>query len=325
MKKIMGFALLSCLFSLTETQAQTTPVALSNLNTWSGQSAFIGWYNTQGNVPSGQVYGNGVQLALPQDNRFGAQIVIPTYENQIYYRRNQAGTWDPWYKVYSSANLNKTDVDFSCNLLTSKTADVSGDILLRNMNNKVGGGVSVNFSSYDAAHPGPKISSYLDYASGTNSQSRLVLSSYSGGYKNELTLMYGNVGIGTMNPQERLSVNGKIRAQEIKVEQANWPDYVFAGAYELMGLNQLKDYIQQHNHLPDMPSAAEVADQGINLGEMNAKLLKKVEELTLYLLEKDSELKNEKDKNAAQQLQLTRQQQSIDQILVRLQAADHAK
>jgi len=73
--------------------------------------------------------------------------------------------------------------------------DIRGNIYLRNMVNLVGGGVSVNFSSYDDVHLGPKIYSYLDYANGASSISRLVLSSYYGGYKNEMTLTGGNVGI----------------------------------------------------------------------------------------------------------------------------------
>jgi len=100
----------------------------------------------------------------------------------------------------------------------------------------------------------------------------------------------GDVGIGTNTPREKLSVNGKIRAQEIKVEMANWPDYVFADDYQQQTLPELERYIKVNKHLPEVPSAKEVEQNGVALGEMNKILLKKIEELTLHLIEKDKVL-----------------------------------
>ncbi|TCC97703.1 hypothetical protein [Pedobacter hiemivivus] len=102
----------------------------------------------------------------------------------------------------------------------------------------------------------------------------------------------GNIGIGTLLPAEKLSVNGKIRAHEIKVETANWPDYVFTKSYQFPTLRETEAYIKEKGHLPGIPSAAEVKANGIDLGEMNAKLLQKIEELTLHLiaLEKKNEI-----------------------------------
>ncbi len=95
----------------------------------------------------------------------------------------------------------------------------------------------------------------------------------------------GNVGIGTDVSNERLSVNGKIRAREIKVEALNWPDYVFKPDYKRISLQELDKYIKSNGHLPDMPSASEVEKNGVELGEMNKLLLKKIEELTLHVIE----------------------------------------
>jgi hypothetical protein len=97
----------------------------------------------------------------------------------------------------------------------------------------------------------------------------------------------GLIGIGTTTPHEALSVNGNIRSKEVKVEIANWPDYVFKPAYKLPSLTEVKNYIDKNQHLPDVPSEQDVTKNGINLGEMNKLLMKKVEELTLYLIEKD--------------------------------------
>lgn len=97
----------------------------------------------------------------------------------------------------------------------------------------------------------------------------------------------GNVGIGIDVPQEKLSVNGNIRAKEIKVEAANWPDYVFAKEYNLMPLADVEKFILIKGHLPEIPQASVIEEEGISLGEMNKLLMKKIEELTLHLIEKD--------------------------------------
>jgi len=104
----------------------------------------------------------------------------------------------------------------------------------------------------------------------------------------------GNIGVGTLIPNEKLAVNGKIRAKEIKVEPnpATWPDYVFEKNYKVGTLEELELFIKANKHLPEMPTAKEVAANGVELGEMNKLLLKKVEELTLHLIEKDKQLQD---------------------------------
>lgn len=102
----------------------------------------------------------------------------------------------------------------------------------------------------------------------------------------------GKVGIKTQIPGDYdLAVNGKIRSQEIKVETAGWADYVFEEDYKLPTLAETEIFIQKNGHLPDVPKASEVEANGISLGEMNKVLLKKIEELTLHLIEKDKILK----------------------------------
>lgn len=107
-----------------------------------------------------------------------------------------------------------------------------------------------------------------------------------------------NVGIGTTSPDERLSVNGRIRAKEVKVEMANWPDYVFEESYQLRDLKELKRYLSEHKHLPDVPSATEINKNGIELGQMNSVLVKKIEELTLYIIQQDERLTRLEEENS---------------------------
>ena len=83
-----------------------------------------------------------------------------------------------------------------------------------------------------------------------------------------------------------LAVDGKAIMEEIKVQvSGNWPDYVFEEDYDLRSLEETQQYIIENKHLPEIPSAEEVEENGVNLGEMNALLLKKIEELTLHMIE----------------------------------------
>ncbi len=107
----------------------------------------------------------------------------------------------------------------------------------------------------------------------------------------------GAVGIGTYVPDTsfKLSVNGKIKAKEIKVD-TGWADFVFENDYNLPTLQEVEDHIKKKGHLKNIPSAVEVEKNGIFLGEMNAKLLQKIEELTLYLIEQDKQNKEQEER-----------------------------
>ncbi len=108
----------------------------------------------------------------------------------------------------------------------------------------------------------------------------------------------GEVGIGTISTgSHKLAVDGSIGAREIKVEATGWSDFVFEKGYELKSLEEVEYHIAENGHLPEVPSEKEVTENGINLGEMDAKLLQKIEELTLYLIEQNKEIKALKAKN----------------------------
>ncbi|WP_316632567.1 hypothetical protein [uncultured Flavobacterium sp.] len=107
----------------------------------------------------------------------------------------------------------------------------------------------------------------------------------------------GNVGIGTTNPQNKLDVNGTIHSKEVKVDMIGWSDFVFKKEYNLPTLAEVEKHINEKGHLENIPSENEVLKDGINLGEMNAKLLQKIEELTLYSIQQSKEIEVLKEEN----------------------------
>jgi len=105
-------------------------------------------------------------------------------------------------------------------------------------------------------------------------------------------VLVGDQGIDDPKPHAdyRLAVDGKIVAKEIVVtDGAEWADDVFEDGYELRDLREVEDFIARHGHLPEVPAAEEVYEQGVDLARMDAILLRKVEELTLYILAMEKE------------------------------------
>jgi len=100
----------------------------------------------------------------------------------------------------------------------------------------------------------------------------------------------GNVGIGTKDAKYKLSVEGRIGARGITVELTSWADYVFEKAYKLLPLNEVEQFIKVNGHLPDVPSAKEIEEKGLDLGETNKILMQKVEELTLHLIAQEKRI-----------------------------------
>ncbi|WPU95845.1 hypothetical protein SNE25_09980 [Mucilaginibacter sabulilitoris] len=115
-----------------------------------------------------------------------------------------------------------------------------------------------------------------------------------------------------------ITPTGVVRAKQIKVETTNWPDYVFQREYQLPSLQEVKTYIDQHQHLPEVPSEEQITKEGLNLGEMNKLLMKKVEELTLYLIEKDKKETEQEQTNktlTAQISELRTRLESLSKVL----------
>jgi hypothetical protein len=304
MKRIFTLLLITSVCSLAEAQ-WINPIHLDDLNNWTSTSGFFEWYAHTNNTPNSTNYGNGIQLLLGHDTRHGAQIAIPTFDQNIYFRR-YAGGWSSWDKVWHSGNLNRSDMDFTANRLTAKELAIysdesSGGWGITHLYWK-GHSLILGSPKGSYAHnaivfrPGGASQGFLDnslsidVAHGIdNYETRIYFSGSGNSYINS-----GNFGIGVTNPQNKLDVNGTIHAREVKVDLTGWSDFVFHPSYQLKPLTEVEQFIKTNGHLQDIPSAAEVEQNGVNVGEMQTKLLQKVEELTLYVIEKDKEISEQK-------------------------------
>ena len=131
------------------------------------------------------------------------------------------------------------------------------------------------------------------YPTGTNNRLYLNLSS-----SGDVAIAYGggNVGIGIIFPSHKLHVNGNIKASSFISDTKTYADFVFKPDYNLKSLNDVEQFIKNNGHLPDIPSEKEALKNGIDLTEMNVKLLQKIEELTLYSIDQEKRIQDLENK-----------------------------
>ncbi|MCX2679373.1 hypothetical protein OOZ15_05405 [Galbibacter sp. EGI 63066] len=172
---------------------------------------------------------------------------------------------------------------------------------------------TTNYSSFFVSGDG---NAYMNFAGG-DSSSRIGFqidgSSAMSIYNNK------SVGIGTGNTgPHKLAVEGSIGAREVKIQASGWSDFVFEKDYNLPTLEEVEQHILEKGHLKDIPSAKEVEKNGIYLGEMDAKLLQKIEELTLYTIEQQKMIKEQQELVKQQQELLKQQEENFTEIVAGL-------
>lgn len=305
---IKRFYLLIFILPFTTTYGQfLTQTSSSDLNTLPNDLAFYVPNTLNAPTNFGTVLGLRFLEGAGGLSDWRTQLAFST-ENNFYYRQstNNGGTsWSSWNKIYHSGNLNNSTTDFSANRLTTKELEIySGE--------SVGGwgishlywqGHSLIMGSPKGAYahnelilrPGGADNGFLDntfsidVANGIdNYETRIRFSGSGNSYINS-----GNVGIGTIDPKNKLDVKGTIHSQEVKVDMLNWSDYVFKKDYNLPTLSEVERHINENGHLQNVPSEKEVLKNGINLGEMDSKLLQKIEELTLYVIDLNKKLEQQ--------------------------------
>ncbi|BFP41894.1 hypothetical protein FGF1_27390 [Flavobacteriaceae bacterium GF1] len=206
------------------------------------------------------------------------------------------GTSNPSEKLVVYGNISTSEGDI---LLTNSTINQedSGTIRWNEYNNG-----NPNKSGAFIRYNGDN--NYLQFLTNTETTDYEHIRIYRGG---NLLLQptSGAVGIGTISTgSHKLAVEGSIGAREIKVQASGWSDFVFLDDYKLPTLQEVEDHIKKKGHLQDIPSAQDVAENGIRLGEMDARLLQKIEELTLYMISLKKEVRSLKAQNQDLQKQL---------------------
>ncbi len=224
------------------------------------------------NDPTYYIWASGVNLGdeIPYDEWFHLSIVV-----------HKTGTDYVNVKIYVNGEFKKQH-----DMLETPDHDIFTVRYLGRVQNRYYEGMLDDVAVFDQALGSSQIRDLYHY----DPSNATWLTNSNGLYINS-----GNVAIGTSDTRVdgttyKLAVDGSISAKEITITAENWPDYVFATDYHLETLEEIEAFIKANHHLPGVPSSSEVDARGAQLGEMNTILLRKIEELTLHMIEMNKEV-----------------------------------
>ncbi|WP_228093779.1 hypothetical protein [Dysgonomonas mossii] len=210
----------------------------------------------------------------------------------------------PWMVFLPSGNIGvgtkspqaKLDINGDIKAKSIDVAETSPNLLKSVLarlweGNTVGEGTYLGVKAYNTAANTKSFSlEHMFYGELNSSINFFRGNSRTGGF---ITISVNN-GTDLCKLSDKLfEVNGTIRSNEVKIEATGWSDFVFDECYRLPSLSEVEAHIKENKHLPDIPSEKEVLKDGINVVEMQAKLLQKIEELTLYVIEQDKKIENQ--------------------------------
>jgi hypothetical protein len=224
------------------------------------------------NMGIGTAANSEAKLRMQGATKYGIHVT-----NTGIKETNPAVTTSTTYGIYTN---NSTNIAYSASLY--------GIYSTNTLNSSSGGSGYGAYLSINATAPSSTKTIYGLYSTVSGASDANRYAGYFTGGK--VVMLNGNVGIGTTNPTTALDVIGVVRAHEVKVCLNQGCDYVFEDNYKLMPLSELSTFVKINKHLPEVAPAVEMESEGINVSEMNALLLKKVEELTLYIIEQDKRI-----------------------------------
>ena len=291
--------------------------AAGSADTFNGGYTFA--YATSGTPWNGSLISYG-GFANQYDTQINSDYG-PAGGSHISYRtqNGDAQTWNPWNELATrgvNSFIGNQSINGNLNVFETSESKPAG----QNASTK---------SVLKLSRAGTNSYSWNEFAEfrighGSNTTTGSKLDLYINGIGNTtsvpdqhvMTWNYdGNVGIGTTNPTSKLTVAGNINSREVKVTVDAGADFVFENDYNLPSLDSVDKYIKENKHLPEIASADEMKKDGINLSEMNIKLLQKIEEMTLYMIEIKKENELQKNLLKTQDEKILQLDKKINQIL----------
>jgi len=231
-------------------------------------------------------------------NNYAMQFAGSFFDQNLYFRKTDNNSAQPWLKVLLEENGK---VGIGTNTPNSKL-QVEGDISSTGVNQRIGFSTSETFVNETGtiAHYGMSLFRNSSGQPGVSQSGYYGINFYTTGNERMRIKENGYVGIGSINPDEKLTVKGKIHAEEVRVDLLVPADYVFEKYYTgssnlksdyiMPTLAEIEKFTKENNHLPNVPSAQEIKDKGLQLGEMSNAMLQKIEELTLYIIEQNKRI-----------------------------------
>lgn len=231
-------------------------------------------------------------------NNYAMQFAGSFFDQNLYFRKTNNNPSQPWQKVILEENGK---VGIGTNFPNSRL-QVEGDISSSGSNQRIGFSTNETFTNVTGtiAHYGMSLFRNSANEPGVSFSGYYGLNFYTTGNERMRIVSNGNVGIGSINPDEKLTVKGKIHAEEVTIDLNVPADYVFEkyytgsstlkSDYVMPTLAEVEKFTREKNHLPNIPSAKEIKDKGLQVGEMSNAMLQKIEELTLYIIEQNKRI-----------------------------------
>jgi len=194
------------------------------------------------------------------------------------------GTKSPSAKLDVSGSFKAESAEIA-GKINAQSAEIIGILSANTLNAKnINFGDTVSFKTLNAQTLRVSGNSYFSGNVGIGKEPTQEKLDVNGSFKAQSANIINTLSANTLNANNA-NIDGKIKTKEVEVTLSGWKDYVFYEDYNLMSLAEVEQFIAENYHLPDVPSAAEVEANGVNLGEMSAILIQKVEELTLYVIQ----------------------------------------